>query len=55
MSKVASGEATAESVRFLHNGNEHRAFVKNEVIVSAGYANVCHVTCSLTRIAIWEF
>ena len=39
LSKVASGEATAESISFLHKGNEYRALVKNEVILSAGYAS----------------
>ncbi len=37
LSKAAGGEATAESVRFLHEGNEYRVLVKKEVIVSAGY------------------
>jgi choline dehydrogenase-like flavoprotein len=35
-SKAAAGEATAESVSFLYEGNEYRALVKKEVIVSAG-------------------
>jgi choline dehydrogenase-like flavoprotein len=38
LSQVASGEATAESVSFIYKGNEYRAFVKKEVIFSAGYA-----------------
>ena len=37
--KVANGETTAESVSFLHEGNEYRALVKKEVILSAGYAS----------------
>ncbi|KAI0280314.1 alcohol oxidase, partial [Russula aff. rugulosa BPL654] len=36
LSKAAAGEATAESVSFLYEGNEYRALVKKEVIVSAG-------------------
>jgi hypothetical protein len=36
--KAAAGEATAESISFLYEGNEYRALVKKEVIVSAGYA-----------------
>ena len=36
LSKDAGGEATAESVSFLYEGNEYRALVKKEVIVSAG-------------------
>jgi len=39
LSKVGSGNATAESVSFLHGGNEYRAFVRKEVIVSAGYTS----------------
>ena len=39
LSKVASGEATVESVIFVYEGNEYRAFVKKEVILSAGYAS----------------
>ena len=42
-SKVASGEATAESVSFLHDGNEYRALVNKEVIVSAGYVTLCTI------------
>lgn len=38
LSKVGSGDATAESVSFLHEGNEYLALVGKEVIVSAGYA-----------------
>jgi hypothetical protein len=38
LSKVASGEATAETINFLYEGNEYRTFVKKEVILSAGYA-----------------
>jgi len=37
LSKVASGEVTAEGVRFLHEDNDHLALVRKEVIVSAGY------------------
>jgi choline dehydrogenase-like flavoprotein len=37
LSKVAGGEATAESVSFIYEGNDYRAFVKKEVILSAGY------------------
>lgn len=36
LSKVGSGDATAESVSFLHGGNEYRALVRKEVIVSSG-------------------
>ncbi|KAF8486327.1 alcohol oxidase [Russula ochroleuca] len=36
LSKVASGEATAESVSFIYEGNEYQAFVEKEVIFSAG-------------------
>jgi hypothetical protein len=36
LSKAGGGEATAESIRFLYAGNEYRALVKKEVIVSAG-------------------
>jgi hypothetical protein len=36
LSKVAGGEAAAESVRFVHEGKEYRALVKKEVILSAG-------------------
>jgi choline dehydrogenase-like flavoprotein len=36
LSKAGGGEATAESVSFLYEGNEYRAHVKKEVIVSAG-------------------
>jgi hypothetical protein len=39
LSKSGSGDATAESVTFLHGGNEYRALVRKEVIVSAGYAS----------------
>ena len=39
LSKASNGETTAESVSFLHEGNEYRAFVKKEVILSAGYAS----------------
>ena len=42
--KFSTGEVTAESVCFIYNGNEHRAFIQNEVIVSAGYASRNHVT-----------
>jgi hypothetical protein len=38
LSKVADGEATAESVFFIHNGMEHRALINKEVILSSGYA-----------------
>ncbi len=43
LSKVVSGEVTAESICFLHDGNEYRAFVKNEVIVSAGYTSLIYL------------
>ena len=36
LSKAAAGEATAESVSFIHEGEEYRALVKKEVVVSAG-------------------
>jgi len=36
LSKAAGGEATAEGVSFLYEGNEYRALVKKEVIVSVG-------------------
>ena len=36
LSKAGGGEETAESVNFLYEGNEYRALVKKEVIVSAG-------------------
>jgi choline dehydrogenase-like flavoprotein len=36
LSKAGGVEATAESIKFLYEGNEYRAFVKKEVIVSAG-------------------
>ncbi|KAH9981722.1 hypothetical protein BJV77DRAFT_1073287 [Russula vinacea] len=36
LSKVASEEATAESVIFVYEGNEYWAFVIKEVILSAG-------------------
>jgi choline dehydrogenase-like flavoprotein len=36
LSKDAGGEATAESVSFLYEGNRYRAFIKKDVIVSAG-------------------
>ncbi|KAH9980477.1 alcohol oxidase [Russula compacta] len=36
LSKDANGKATAQSVSFLHEGNDYRALVKKEVIVSAG-------------------
>lgn len=39
LSKVAGEETTAESVCFLYEGNEYRALVKNEVILSAGYVS----------------
>jgi hypothetical protein len=39
-SKVENGEATAEGVSFLHDGNKHRALVNKEVIVSAGCATL---------------
>jgi len=39
LSKAASGDATAESVSFIHEGKEYRALVNKEVIVSAGYAH----------------
>jgi len=32
----SAGEATAESVSFLYEGNEYQALVKKEVVVSAG-------------------
>ena len=41
LSKAADGEATAESISFLYEGNEYRALVKKEVILSAGYAILC--------------
>jgi hypothetical protein len=40
LSKFASGEATAESVSFIYEGNEYQAFIEKEVILSAGYANL---------------
>jgi choline dehydrogenase-like flavoprotein len=36
LSKFASGEATAESVSFIYEGNEYQAFIEKEVILSAG-------------------
>jgi choline dehydrogenase-like flavoprotein len=39
LSQVASGEVTAESISFLHEGKEYRTLVKKEVILSAGYAS----------------
>ena len=39
LSKVVSGEAMAEGVSFVHEGNEYQALVKKEVILSAGYAS----------------
>jgi choline dehydrogenase-like flavoprotein len=39
LSKGTGGEATAESVSFLHKGKEYRASVNREVIVAAGYGS----------------
>ena len=36
LSKAGDGEATAESVIFLYEGNEYQALVRKEAIVSAG-------------------
>jgi hypothetical protein len=36
LSKAGGGEATAENVSFLYEGNEYQALVKKEVILSAG-------------------
>jgi hypothetical protein len=55
LSKVASGEATAESVSFIYEGNEYQAFVEKEVIFSAGYA-ICSPRCvGKTLTCIWLF
>ena len=57
LSQVASGEATAESVSFIYEGNEYRAFVKKEVIFSAGYV-ICSPRCvgntALTCIRLFQ-
>ena len=56
LSKVANGEATAESVSFIYEGNGYRASVKKEVILSAGYASHppgCKGKTALTY--IWLF
>ena len=36
LSKAGGGDKTAESVSFLYEGNEYRALIRKEVIVSAG-------------------
>lgn len=53
LSKVGSGDATAESVSFLHGGNEYRALVRKEVIVSAGYASHLLPCTSESLTCIW--
>jgi hypothetical protein len=55
LSKAAGGEATAESVCFLYEGNEYRALVKKEVILSAGYASRLPRGMSKTLIYTWLF
>ncbi|KAH9988154.1 alcohol oxidase [Russula vinacea] len=39
LSKAPSGDATAESVSFIYEGNEYKAYVRKEVVFSAGYAS----------------
>lgn len=53
LSKVDSGDATAESVSFLHGGNGYRAFVRKEVIVSAGYTSYIPPGTSESLTCIW--
>ncbi|KAH9990441.1 GMC oxidoreductase-domain-containing protein [Russula vinacea] len=36
LSKAASGDATADSISFVYEGDEYKAYVKKEVVFSAG-------------------
>jgi choline dehydrogenase-like flavoprotein len=56
LSKAPSGDATAESVSFIYEGNEYKAYVRKEVVFSAGYASHsprCVDKMALT--SIWLF
>lgn len=53
LSKAASGEATAETINFLYEGNEYRTFVKKEVILSAGYAIRSPQDIDKTLTCVW--
>ena len=56
LSKAASGDATADSISFVYEGNEYKAYVRKEVIFSAGYASRsprCVDKTALT--SIWLF
>lgn len=55
LSKVGSGDATAESVSFLHGGNEYRALVRKEVIVSSGCASHLPPGISESLTFIWLY
>ncbi len=55
LSKFAGEEVTAKSLRFLYDGIEYRAFVKNEVIVSAGYSGHLPRGMGKALTRLWEF